>query len=216
MMIDRGGPKALETEYAGHLFRSRLEARWAVFFDRLGIKWEYEAEGFETSAGNYLPDFKIYTDGQAQWFEVKPADAGYDARHGALATGPLPVVVARGMPRDYRDQLRGLASAITAHVNGLYVRCAFLARRQGHDVGIDPFGEFPPWIPGAITTWSRIGKNGIWHCDQSQDPHLVVWVEDVPCNGSCGYPSDYCGLPPSNCLDFDAAYRAAHSARFGR
>lgn len=38
------GLTAIETEYGGYKFRSRLEARWAVFFDMLGIKWEYEEE----------------------------------------------------------------------------------------------------------------------------------------------------------------------------
>ena len=32
--------KAIETKYKGFRFRSRLEARWAVFFDALGIEWE--------------------------------------------------------------------------------------------------------------------------------------------------------------------------------
>ena len=27
--------------------RSRLEARWAVFFDTAGIAWQYEPEGFD-------------------------------------------------------------------------------------------------------------------------------------------------------------------------
>ena len=31
--------KAIETEYNGYRFRSRLEARWAVFFDALGIEY---------------------------------------------------------------------------------------------------------------------------------------------------------------------------------
>lgn len=57
---------ALETRYAGRRFRSRTEARWAVFFDYAGIKWEYEPAAFnvtrrlepwnETTRG-YLPDF---------------------------------------------------------------------------------------------------------------------------------------------------------------
>jgi len=52
--------KPIETRYKGYRFRSRLEARWAVFFDALGIKWEYEPEGFEFDDGTrYLPDFKI-------------------------------------------------------------------------------------------------------------------------------------------------------------
>lgn len=52
--------KPIETEYNGHKFRSRLEARWAVFFDAAGIKYEYEPEGFEDENGNrYLPDFYL-------------------------------------------------------------------------------------------------------------------------------------------------------------
>lgn len=50
--------KAIETFYNGYRFRSRLEARWAVFFDALHIKYEYEPEGYHLSNGtNYLPDF---------------------------------------------------------------------------------------------------------------------------------------------------------------
>lgn len=51
--------QAIETEYAGHLFRSRLEARWAVFLDTLGIKWAYEAQGLEVDDVRYLPDFEL-------------------------------------------------------------------------------------------------------------------------------------------------------------
>ena len=39
--------KAIETVYNGYRFRSRLEARWAVFFEAAGIEYEYEPEGFE-------------------------------------------------------------------------------------------------------------------------------------------------------------------------
>lgn len=52
--------KAIETIYNGYRFRSRLEARWAVFFDALGVKYEYEPEGFELGNGlYYLPDFRV-------------------------------------------------------------------------------------------------------------------------------------------------------------
>ncbi len=49
--------KAIETNYEGHRFRSRLEARWAVFFNALGIKWKYEKEGYDLDGIWYLPDF---------------------------------------------------------------------------------------------------------------------------------------------------------------
>ena len=49
--------KAIETVYDNHKFRSRLEARWAVFFKTLGVKYEYEKEGYEINGCYYLPDF---------------------------------------------------------------------------------------------------------------------------------------------------------------
>jgi hypothetical protein len=41
------GIAPLETRYAGYRFRSRIEARWAVFFTRLGLDWEYEEQGYD-------------------------------------------------------------------------------------------------------------------------------------------------------------------------
>ena len=56
--------KAIETRYNGYKFRSRLEARWAVFFDELGIKYEYEPEGYTMKDGTkYLPDFYLPEEG---------------------------------------------------------------------------------------------------------------------------------------------------------
>lgn len=68
--------RAIETRYAGHLFRSRLEARWAVFFDALSIEWQYEPQGFVIhDMGDeqrpYLPDF--FLPRQRIWVEVKGA-----------------------------------------------------------------------------------------------------------------------------------------------
>jgi hypothetical protein len=67
-----GAIAAIETKYDGHRFRSRLEARWAVFMNDVGIPWEYEPEGYvvPTPMGRirYLPDFWL---GSGQWGEVK-------------------------------------------------------------------------------------------------------------------------------------------------
>lgn len=64
--------KAIKTRYRGYAFRSRLEARWAVFFSQLGLPWEYEKEGYELPSGLYLPDFWLPT--LNAWVEIKPAD----------------------------------------------------------------------------------------------------------------------------------------------
>lgn len=72
--------KAIDTRYNGYKFRSRLEARWAVYFDSLGIRWEYEMEGFDLGGGDfYLPDFLLTGIGlrstknkDGLWVEIKP------------------------------------------------------------------------------------------------------------------------------------------------
>ena len=52
---------AKQTAYDGYNFRSRLEARWAVFFNECGVKWEYEPQGFDLGDGvSYLPDFLLH------------------------------------------------------------------------------------------------------------------------------------------------------------
>lgn len=66
--------KAIETYYNGYRFRSRLEARWAVFFDEAGLSYEYEPEGFHLDNGaQYLPDF--YLPLYKCYVEVKHRDA---------------------------------------------------------------------------------------------------------------------------------------------
>lgn len=69
--IIASSPKPIPTRYGGCFFRSRLEARWAVLFDYLGLRWLYEYEGFELGAlGRYLPDF--WFPDLTCWGEVKP------------------------------------------------------------------------------------------------------------------------------------------------
>lgn len=64
--------KAIETTYNGYRFRSRLEARWAIFFDELKIKYQYELEGYELPNGmRYLPDF--YIESMDLFVEIKPS-----------------------------------------------------------------------------------------------------------------------------------------------
>lgn len=96
--------RAIPTTYAGCKFRSRLEARWAVFFDRLGIVWEYEAQGYLTAHGAYLPDFVLHLPSGPTFFEVKPPHAGpgwpEDPRWNDLTIDERDrIIVACGMPR---------------------------------------------------------------------------------------------------------------------
>ncbi len=62
--------KPINTVYRGYKFRSRLEARWAVFLSELKADWKYEVEGYVLSGMWYLPDFFV-SDWNC-WIEVKP------------------------------------------------------------------------------------------------------------------------------------------------
>jgi hypothetical protein len=52
--MNRRAP-GIPTLYANVRFRSRLEARWAAFFDELGWPWEYEP----IDLAGYIPDFVL-------------------------------------------------------------------------------------------------------------------------------------------------------------
>jgi hypothetical protein len=60
---------AKPTIYKGTKFRSRLEARWAAFFDLIG--WRYQYEPFDLNG--WTPDFQVFgRDGRSILLEVKP------------------------------------------------------------------------------------------------------------------------------------------------
>jgi hypothetical protein len=58
------------TTYGGARFRSRLEARWAAFFDLAGWRWEYEPLDLE----GWSPDFALIGRDQTVLVEVKPIE----------------------------------------------------------------------------------------------------------------------------------------------
>ena len=97
--------KPIETVYNGYRFRSRLEARWAVFFDEMGIKYEYEPEGYVLPDGSkYLPDFRLlnvrhrsYDDEwEPVYVEVKGIMSPYDKKR--IKQFPRPLIVLGSLP----------------------------------------------------------------------------------------------------------------------
>lgn len=77
------GLKAIETTYNGLRFRSRLEARWAVFFDESGLRYEYEKEGFDLDGLWFLPDF--WLPDKDCWAEIKGAEPHYQPEEDRLS-----------------------------------------------------------------------------------------------------------------------------------
>lgn len=89
--------RAIPTRYAGCKFRSRLEARWAVFFDALGLNWEHEPEGFFLPSGErYLPDFWLHSLGV--YAEVKPVGGDFGKAQELAEASRTPVWLCEGPP----------------------------------------------------------------------------------------------------------------------
>lgn len=66
--MTRERPAGIATMYRGTEYRSRLEARWASFFYRIG--WQFTYEPFD--GNGYIPDFVIHGP-RPLAVEVKPA-----------------------------------------------------------------------------------------------------------------------------------------------
>lgn len=98
-------PKPIQTRYKGYNFRSRLEARYAVFLDALGLRWEYELEGFQLPSGWYLPDFKVQMPQLLPghfWLEIKPATPDWHDENGKCS---IEIVLARQLCRQSMSTL---------------------------------------------------------------------------------------------------------------
>lgn len=131
--------KAINTVYAGYKFRSRLEARWAVFFDAMHLDWEYEPEGFELESGaRYLPDFRVKTpQGLDVWYEVKPRDILGDAKFEEFAGSVGRSALLSGDPVDHFGRVH-------IHSNGLNAQAAICPRCgmiKTPGYGVEDFGD---------------------------------------------------------------------------
>lgn len=204
------GIKPIETRYKGYRFRSRLEARWAVFFDALGLKWEYEYEGFALRSGWYLPDF-YFPEGD-YYIEIKPStDAVNDrdisryeelakARHRGLyvlfGVPKLPLVEAgRGQVAKVEDGCFALSLTVA----------------EGRDA--TPIWDF------RRSVWQERDSDGeifLWPCwamePAKDDEGVTVFVGDESLPGTWVFN-------PGSTKHHDtprliAAYEAARSARF--
>lgn len=136
--------KAIQTSYKDYLFRSRLEARWAVFFDTIGIKWEYEYEGFTDGKTYYLPDF--YFPQYDLHGEIKPANhENKDIAKWLMFDKPL--VILSGMPHCKPSVIYNLEPYtidVIPFINILKPKYGF----YWHCSGIDDFGNFEPFLSG--------------------------------------------------------------------
>lgn len=98
--------RGIRTTYAETRFRSRLEARWAAFFDLVGWQWTYEPFDIE----GWIPDFLIHGN---KPFLVEIGPCASLTEYRAKATKPAlfldrPTVVLGVSPITLSDSEAGL------------------------------------------------------------------------------------------------------------
>lgn len=192
------------TWYAGIQFRSRLEARWAVFFDALGIPWSYEPETFVTENGHeYTPDFQLHLD-----WSTRHSDCRTDAFYAEVK--PTVDGVRRIWPKVY-DLIEG-----NGPLGG----------------GITFLGEVPDarafdWTPAhPYAIWDKGVSSGVFYFSNDHDRHMAfppvpqVRADDAidlicyALNGK-GFPYSTQARHVTNATDAAHAFSAARNERFG-
>lgn len=183
----------VQTRYAGCHFRSRLEAKWAVFFDHLDMEWQYEPErymvGPKEARRTYLPDFHLT--GHDLWVEVKGDPAALDPVLMYAAADPYHGLPSSpyGAARDY-----GL-------VEPRIVTVGPVPRSPGAHGLVCV-------VAGAILAWQR----GVFTCTGGK--HHLAPVGTPQHEGLDGGLLDATATGLAPCDHVRAAYVAARSARF--
>ena len=138
--------KAIPTMYKGIPFRSRLEARWAIIFDQLGIEWHYETEGYDIPIQEgvtirYLPDFALYGGTERcperLFVEVKGNMRADDALKIKAFSNYYPIYIVGNIPQDIEDIHNGTDTDFHVHyynfetVDGDYYGAVLGADKHG-------------------------------------------------------------------------------------
>lgn len=160
--------KAIETFYHGYHFRSRTEARWAVFFDALNVPYRYEMEGYDLDRVWYLPDFWLPQ--QKCWVEVKPEKPNDEE---ALKASLLSIYTKTPVYIFFGDIWVPDRQCKSAHKYDFSLKAA--PDEQGIRRGVLPFRlDAPNYI---IALFYNFVRHGIYFLRES-DQHLYCLYSD--------------------------------------
>jgi hypothetical protein len=183
--------QAIPTRYNGRQFRSRLEARWAAFFDLMKWNWDYEP----IDLNGWIPDFVVGDFATGAYVEVKPID--FDAA----------VIVPRGERFHRRSR-----TELEMSVSGTEL---IHARRQVPEtsrgflvVGLRPFFEdidgrlmFPKLGPVWEPRWNRLllpsislhEERGVYDLIVGSDGDYPGLMTGLDFNSVNGVIDQFCG-----------------------
>lgn len=156
--------KGIITMYRGRRYRSRLEARWAVMFDLL--RWRYEYEPYDL--GGWIPDYALFGVEEIL-VEIKPYSSLKEFDTGKII-GAL-----RGTEK-WGKEILLLGSTLMATSDTSVVwagRPAVILGYLGEfekGVGSEFRGEY--WFSGAVLNYYQ-GKWGFYHAESSWSDRIT-------------------------------------------
>ena len=161
--------KPIETLYRGHYFRSKAEARFAVFLDCLGVKWDYEPQGFDLGNGlKYLPDFKIYN---VEIWDENRDKCNYDTYEPKMLDHIW--VEVKGMWKD--DKPGELSDYDYAKIN------SFVFDKSGSVIN-------PLWVAGNCYTLNPMNKHDFLSCSDHGSQNLINTFRTITGDNKDLYP----------------------------
>lgn len=233
--------KAIDTTYKGYRFRSRTEAKWAIFLDHAGVPWEYEPQGYVLDCEPYLPDFLLYPGTELQsWLEIKAKFPDKDeirkTRALARETG-IPAHLYFGpveMPgpgltekigRDWDEYFRGWApEAFWSDEHGWSLRDS---QAPAWQMKLKPTAyrfDYADELVAQKAGIAREPKSNFWwwtdcpHCGRVilKLTGGIGWCPLLPDPGDGALPPEMTNTPlfAHETDRLECAYRAARSARF--
>lgn len=215
---------ALPTVYKGHNMRSRLEARWAVFFDCIGLEYQYEPQHYRVEwrgeEANYLPDFYLPT-----------LEAYVEVKGGGFTS--VDVVKVFGLSKLMRAPVLLLTSIPKTHAVSRYV--------PSFGCVVDPWTDDESYSPSFNEAvlghcyWCGVScrNGGLWdllyrrspewgfhceHADKYTEFQTLCEMEDQPGKPVVAHADDdgcgFIGLTESRVAMQTRAFAAAKAARF--
>lgn len=169
---------AIATAYRGFNFRSRLEAKYAVFFDLCKWSWSYEPKDY----GGWIPDFALGD--RAMLVEIKPyfhESEWRDAKQKIMDSGCVEPVILIGADPVWsanNHERDGTGASVFAQ---LFVPCDSVEGdwstedlHFGITEGNGMLGLCPMNAGWVNSIWKLIGKSArVWMSEPQAEKHLV-------------------------------------------
>jgi hypothetical protein len=157
--------------YNGYYFRSRLEMRWALFFESLNIDYVYEPRTFHLSNGKrYTPDFWIPR--IKAWLEIKANQLYEDEREKAI-------LLHQFVHRRYGHRV----FVVYGYCRHPFIKKRERFRKQGGRIlefhpGVDQYTDECCWVKCDQCQRINIGHRNTLPChthdEKTLDPHVDI------------------------------------------